>query len=200
MFKYVNSIIVLIYVINNLDTIMTQTTCLGTKYCMNKEFCSENGVCFYDLTQQIPHYNLNPNLTNYISPNVTFLERCICMEGFATILGDIVSCCYEMKSQRIAFLLQFFVNFGAAEFYIGQYLTGMIKLCCHIFMCYFCFMYLCCVFFKDDYDEEQTFLKKILSILLISFILIYIIWWFVDLISFGLNTKSDGNGQDLSPW
>lgn len=191
--------LIIIFLISLLREIVSQVTCLGTSYCFNNEFCSQYGLCYYDLTTQLPHYEKNTSLTRDKPSSLTYMEKCVCLPGYSTLPGDFISCCYPMKSQKIAFLLQFFLSFGVAQFYVGQTSQGTIKLCINIFICYFSFMYCCCAYFKET-GEEQSLTSKAMSVLFVLLIILFFVWWFVDVVYFGLNLVKDGNDQPLYPW
>ena len=104
-----------------------------------------------------------------------------------------------MKSQKTAFLLQFFLNFGFAHFYIGKNTLGTIKLCFNcIFSCYFTIS-MCCSSSERNY-KETTIYSKASQILYIFSLLSFCVWWFVDVIYFGFNLINDEKDVSLSPW
>jgi TM2 domain-containing membrane protein YozV len=104
-----------------------------------------------------------------------------------------------MKSQKVAFLLQFFLSFGVAQFYVGQTTSGTIKLCINTFICYFGCMYCCCAYFKEAGDE-QTMSSKVSGLFFVLLLTLFFVWWFVDVCFFGFNLVKDGNDHDLYPW
>lgn len=191
------NLIISIFILNMLNA---QNPCLGVSECYNKEICSGNGRCYYDFVNQIFKYNQNKLLTYTTGDiTITYYEHCICNLGWTSMSNDVIKCCYEQKSQLTAFLFEFFIGFGSGFFYINRYKQGMIKLFCYLFFCCFCYLVALCIYVKDE-SKETHIIQKILNSLLILIILTYVIWFFVDVISFGFNLYQDGNGIDLSPW
>ena len=182
-----------------IPSITSITPCFGTSFCNNtlKEYCSSFGFCFYDFKSQISKYNISSNFNN--TEDIIFLEKCRCQSGYYTIPGDPVSCCYKMKSQKYAFMLNFFLNLGLANFYIGQYIIGSIKLSINVFIFYFICSYCCCRFYKYTSDLP-IFFNTMIRCLYQFFIVIFVLWWIFDLVCFGFNLYRDSNGVPLFPW
>ena len=132
--------------------------------------------------------------------------NCHCSSGFAnfrlasTNPTNNLPCQYTQKKQLVAFLLEFFFPFGVGHFYSQRTVIGILKLLFIVATpCLFCCL-LCCGLFSMDSLSSQ----KVFSTLSATLGLIYTIglfaWVIVDLVFFGLNKYTDGNGVPLQEW
>lgn len=123
-------------------------------------------------------------------------EVCLCPPNFVTISGG-NHCCYEQKRQMKAFLLEFFVSFGAGHFYTGRTDMGIAK------VMMFCFLFGLNVFMHSlvtCYKKSWKHLKLLQRICLYLSILCCLIWQIVDLSNYGRNEYRDSNGINLVSW
>ena len=111
-------------------------------YCSDDIKCSTNGNCKFDIF----------NITSETFFNKVG-SKCVCNTGFSSYDIDVLEsedndiyCCYEQKSQFIAFFLEFFLGFGIGHFYINDIKCGLIKFFLQLFLCIFfwCFIYAAC--------------------------------------------------------
>lgn len=163
--------------------------CFPTSYCGdNKIKCSKNGYCFYDIFD--------------LYTNKSLIITCICNHDYDTLPNDDVYCCYERKSQFIAFLYETFIGFGAGHFYIGRIQLGIIKLTIMIFLLMSNFVIVICLCYKEDKGviEDIDLKYKILNLYNITSIFIWIIWQLIDIIMFSLNKYKDSNEVELNIW
>jgi len=107
---------ILLFHSQSIDAQSIPATCLPSSVCNSTIYCSEHGHCYYDLME----YNSNRTNEN--------LEKCICDTGYATQNNTGIHCCYEQKSQIMAFLMEFVVGFGLGHFYIGNYVYFYVNL------------------------------------------------------------------------
>ena len=185
---------------NNFKNIVN---CEATSYCDNMEPCSSNGICYVDI---FSYYNVTNTNRN---------SSCICNVGWISVDSYDVKCCYKQKQQAIAFLLEFIFGFVAGHWYVGNKTMGIIKT---IFSSTLCTVICCTSFFMlyklTDYEsksvddkkyENSNFVKEknrniFPVLLLVCSIVFYFIWQFIDVILFGINHYTDGNGKQLQGW
>lgn len=126
---------------------------------------------------------------------------CKCKIGYASAPSytNGIACSYEQKKQLTAFLLEIFIM-GAGHLYRGAVLVGILKI---FFIVLFPFVLLCLVFMGIIIDSDI----KTQNCFLISSIVVFglytlsiIIWYFYDIINFGINSYTDGNGIPLLHW
>ena len=121
--------------------------------------CSIYGNCDYNLTK---YYNPNESQENKEA-------KCICNLGYSSYDVDIgygttTKCCYKQRSQLTGFLLELFLGFGIGNFYLGNYLIGILRITIQLSVCFlfWCTTYLACnreeIVFKDV--EVNTEIKK----------------------------------------
>jgi hypothetical protein len=185
---------------NNFKNIIN---CKATSYCDNMEACSSNGICYVDIFSYYNVTNTNRNTS------------CICNVGWISVEGYDVSCCYQQKQQAIAFLLEFIFGFGAGHWYVGNKTRGLIKtifsstLCAVIcatsfFMLYKLADYESISLDEKKYESSNVIKKKNRNIvpvlLMVGSIICYFIWQLIDVVLFGINHYTDGNGQQLQGW
>lgn len=185
--------------------------CLSVQRCKNASSnieCSIHGKCFYDV------------MGYYLSNKTQSFQNCICDEGWTNLsIDDSVKCCYHRKSQFSAFFLEIGIGFGLGHLYIGNSVTGLIKLISCVFLCCGGWIFACCMCYKKDLElieevkaidegKDEIIIKlrshplkyKIFNILVIFSAIAYVIWQIVDAFLFGLNIFKDSNGIELQPW
>lgn len=187
----ISKICVLLIILFSFPSNSKQATdvCLPTSKCNETISCSDNGHCFYDIRQVFEEVN-----DSFIT--------CICDRGYTDDPDNSdIKCCYKKKSQFTAFLLEVLLGFGIGHFYIKNYTIAIIKLIFQIISCCSCCLIGFCFCYKSNKHNEEPSNKQIaLNINFIAWILLYIIWQFIDLILFGINFYNDGNGVSLESW
>lgn len=124
-------------------------------------------------------------------------KECVCFEEFGTTENSYnYECNYQKKSQLKAFLLELILSNGAGHFYLENYFLAISKLLVWVIIYYsFIILRITCKSAEDN--------KKI-SFLIAAFALFFCIgmlsWQIIDLVFFGLNKYSDGNGVELRSW
>ncbi len=125
---------------------------------------------------------------------------CVCNTGFTTFPENSdIQCNYEMKSQLTAFLCELFLGFGAGHFYCERYSTAVPKLISFLFGIYIiCLLPMSMKFMNDKCESDCI----VISVACFYYLCVCgLTYWFInDLIMFGTNKYSDGNGVPLLPW
>ncbi len=142
--------------------------------------------------------------TNCPSPNYCISASvCECALGRANVeslaTDNTVYCQYKQKKQMTAFLLSFFIFFGAGEFYIERNDMAIPQL----FFTMIPFVILCltiCISCQKDADGRRPMVAKILMVLFGLFTLGVIAWYFVEVGGFAANMRLDGNEVPLQEW
>lgn len=182
--KFIFSICLLIAII------CTNNSSLGQIYLQpNNNLTNSVNQC---ITTQCGDYNCNSNsfcLNNQI---------CLCNPGYTSNPFDnLDQCCYQKRKQIKAFLLEFFVSFGAGHFYAGRNGIGGAK----VFLFLFCITLNIFVFGVIKCYKQAGKLWHLLSSVSLAISLsCYFLWQLIDMIMFGLNKYVDGNGVDLQAW
>jgi len=129
--------------------------------------------------------------------------KCQCSDGYITHPpNSIANCCYEQKSQMIAFFLEIFIGFGLGHIYSLNYNLGMTKLIIYSVNCLLFFLTLIYRLVKDEkIGYEKSILLRFSNIvsMLICFC-VYTIWQCIDILLIGTNYYADGNGAPLKMW
>lgn len=137
--------------------------------CINESSCSYNGFCFNE-------------------------TKCICFEKYGTKENNFNrECNYIKRSQRIAFLLSFFLGpIGIDQIYMGNALLGSMKFIISLLFI-LTGMGLYCIG-KIKEKPRMVLSGKVLETIGTLFI---IVWWFIDWILILSETIRDSNGQLL---
>ncbi len=163
----------------------------------------------YDQMYYVRSIECSP-FTNCLAPNVCLDDStCKCADGYinlpstlnSTNTTDTISLCqYKQKHQVTAFLLQFFILHGAGHFYTGNlnYAIPQLIICLcptiiYSFMCIFGITI-------RKLDGPRGFINIIFVLFNCFFFLSMVVWWFVDVITFGTNSYNDSNGIPLRSW
>jgi len=131
-------------------------------------------------------------------------KTCICSDQFATFpQNSLIQCNYQRKSQMTAFLLEFFITFGAGHFYVEFYQFAVPKMFFWIIGLFLFIAYR--IISKQnntDEDDEDNADTTNLILALISCIFCYgmLVWQIADVILFGVNYYTDGNLIGLHAW
>jgi hypothetical protein len=178
--------------------------------------CSRFGRCYFELIKFAAKQN-------------NYFEGCVCDKGITNDPGNTeVACCYQKKSQFLAFFLEFLIGFGIGHFYIGNPNLGFLKMLTYIIICCSGFTIAFCFSYKDgdtrirdNYikvlkEESNTrkrssnnrekenvgipFRYKVFNLTMIICLLIWVIWQLIDAFLIGLNLVTDENDIPLDPW
>jgi len=106
------------------------------------------------------------------------------------------TCSYKRKSQKTAFLLEFFIPFGAGHFYVGKWLLGVMKLLFTLVAIIIVHTMACCCM---TCLQDKTFSVVYMFFFAVTPILTGI-WWIADIIMFGTNYYLDSNSVPLYAW
>lgn len=124
--------------------------------------------------------------------------NCVCIKGYITFPIDSPSkCCYEQKKQLTAFLVEFFVGFGAGHFYIGRYDMAAPKLAIYLVLCLLNCLSLCLIYVCKKQSQGLRLAFNI-GVALLGCVIFC--WQLADAIVYGLNQYYDGNGVSLDHW
>jgi len=129
------------------------------------------------------------------------MSNCTCLPEYDTFpVTSIIRCNYEKKMQKTAFLLELFLSYGSGHFYINNSKMAIPKFL-FWFTGYYLFIILRVIYKqKEDEDPDKNTFATVSIILGFIFLILMVIWQIVDLVMFGLNKYTDGNGIDLLPW
>lgn len=121
---------------------------------------------------------------------------CSCFGDYTTYPSDNhTQCNYERKRQLVAFLLEFFVTYGAGHFYTENYKFAISKLVVFVFL--YCLFIVLRIVTKAK--EENKVANLLICIFAVICFLGMITWQLIDVFKFGYNTYTDGNGIELVP-
>jgi hypothetical protein len=128
----------------------------------------------------------------------TMDNECKCFEGYITIHNEEFGeyqCNYQLKSQTLAFLLEFVIGFGVGHLYLGNVELGIIKLL-------FCFMtaFFICFFPYFSASIRTKYLKNTAPFIQSFFGIMYCFWQIIDGVLIGINYYTDGNGISMNEW
>ena len=143
--------------------------------CGSKKCASKNGKC---VKQE----------SNYV---------CVCDKKYITYPEDNeIECNYERKRQLKAFLLEFFLTYGAGHFYIHNYKYAISKLCVFVFL-YCLFIALRIV---SKAKEENKTANLIICISAAVCFVGMVTWQLFDIVKYAQNKYKDENGIELIGW
>merc|ERR1719499_1429753 len=126
--------------------------------------------------------------------------------------SDLTQCNYRQKHQYVASCLQLFTGaVGGAEWYLGLYSYGALKLT--LFLCLI-FIPISLSCFKTHSEEKTMLLSEeddeaspetcsslsvcwYVSALMCIF---WVVWWLVDIVRYAENLTKDGHGIELVEW
>lgn len=121
---------------------------------------------------------------------------CSCLDDYATFpLDNKTQCNYLRKRQLVAFLLEFFVTYGAGHFYAENYKYAIPKLIVFVFL--YCLFIVLRIVTKAK--EENKLANLIICILAVVCFIGMITWQLIDVFKYGFNSYNDGNGIELVP-
>ena len=123
-------------------------------------------------------------------------KKCVCLDSHATYPENSEKQCnYKRKKQLTAFLLEFFVTYGAGHFYTKNYKLAIPKLV--VFVVFYCLFIVLRIISKAR--EESKVASLIICITALVCLVGMLCWQLYDLIQFGRNKHKDGNGIKLFP-
>lgn len=148
--------------------------------------------------------NCNEINCNYIHGICTNSTTCVCKKQYANFVikdtntSDYSACSYSRKHQQIAFLLEFFIPFGAAHFYLGNYEAGLLKLLALIVLP----VLLIClgVFVRRPNNTSMITKKRDVDSLIILYAMGVLMWVFYDVLNIALDRYKDSNGVSMLAW
>ena len=153
---------------------------------------------FFDIFQNVCNAQTCPLPFAYCSTP----QNCHCSAGYAHVVqvsgtSPIVTqpCQYTQKKQLVAFLLEFFFPFGVGHLYSQRTLNGVLKLCFVLLTpCLMCCLTICGLSISEKMGGVAVMALGVL------YSLGTFAWLITDLILFGINKYSDGNGVPLMNW
>jgi hypothetical protein len=124
-------------------------------------------------------------------------KECVCFEEFGTTENpNYYECNYQKKSQLKAFLLELILSNGAGHFYLENYFWATAKLLVWV-ITYYSFIVLKITCKSAEDNKKISFL---IAALAFFFCIGMLSWQIIDLVFFGLNKYTDGNGVQLRGW
>ena len=114
--------------------------------------------------------------------------------------NDVTFCNYKLKSQFTAFMLSFFVGFGAEHFFLERNNVGAAKIvfylvCCGLNVAYFILSKL----IKNG-QRYVEFIGTFEAVYLSCGFMYMILWNIYDWVNIGYGSFNDGNGFPMLPW
>lgn len=132
------------------------------------------------------------------------IHTCVCnkyhahIPNYDTEHGETSACAYSRKSQFTAFLLEFFIPFGASHFYIGKKVFGALKFSILFLLPCFVLLMICnCGRRNTSPVVTKSFINNTLSII---YVVCLLLWMFFDLLNLSLDRYKDKYGIKLAPW
>jgi hypothetical protein len=181
--------------------------------CRNNDDCSKNGYCdtvkgqcvcntgyqtliqtsaLKDARNKIPFTHVN-NTNSTANSTVDF--------DIVQLTNDEVKFCnYEQKKQLTAFLLSFFVGFGAEHFYMDRNKVGAAKIVYYVFCCAINIMYFILAKCTKNGKRFTEFIGTFEAFYLSCGFIYMILWNIYDWVHIGYNDIVDGYGFPLMPW
>ena len=127
----------------------------------------------------------------------TINSTCICIIHLQSYpSNNTIQCDYPRKKQLTAFLLELFLTYGAGHFYTGNIQFAVPKL--FFWVVSYCLFIVLRIVSKSNEDNNTTSL--IIMLLACMFCVGMLTWQIADVVLYGLNKYSDGNGIELQPW
>jgi len=126
---------------------------------------------------------------------------CKCNDGFINVpwTDKTTSCDYSQKKQITGFMLELFIM-GAGHLYRGSIILGVLKL---ISVVIFPYLLLCFNFagiLAEASVKTQTCFLYTTVVLFTMYLLGALVWYLYDVIIFGMNQYTDGNGYPMQAW
>lgn len=122
---------------------------------------------------------------------------CICDDGFDTFpSNNTIACNYSKYKVKVAFYLEFFLPFGIGHLYSERNEFGIFKI--FLFIVSVAMLIIYVIIAKKKNSSETTELVIALNTFLI--VPLYLMWHIIDIVLFGVNGYTDGNGISLNDW
>lgn len=134
-------------------------------------------------------------------------KDCECFHGFSTFFINFTHhfqnaprCNYKSKKQLYALVLSCFISFGAAHFYLENYLMGYFQLGFFIFIFLYNTVFIIRLSLKHLKPVTPSEWSHTLIHGLVIFFLscAFVVWYFFDLAMLIMNMYKDGNNQDIA--
>lgn len=126
-----------------------------------------------------------------INASCTKSGDCQCKEGFTNVLSVDRKCTYELKSQKVALMLEIFLFFGVGHFYCYRFIYGMLKLS------FFSFLLMYNMISQQTIIEKDKEKKRGTSIIMVFLSAWLVLWVVFDITMFRMNMFRDGNDIPL---
>ena len=124
-------------------------------------------------------------------------RECVCFKEFGTTQNPYqYECNYQKKSQLKAFLLELILSNGAGHFYLENYYFAIAKLLVWVFTYYFFIVLRITCKSAEDNKKISFFIGT----LALFFCIGMLSWQILDVVFFGLNKYTDGNGIEMRSW
>jgi hypothetical protein len=152
------------------------------------EVSVDNTTTIVNVTQ-----SLNPLCNKYICKEGECTDGvCVCNYGYTTLKhsNSYMQCDYKRKERIVAVLLEFFFPIGIGHFYVGNYFLGILKLSLFIVILISISTGICFSYYSKN-SVLAPFFVLCLSILL------FIIWYLIDLVKFTFGLYLDGHKEKL---
>jgi|LauGreDrversion4_2_1035121.scaffolds.fasta_scaffold159694_2 hypothetical protein len=193
------------------NLVKTNATVINILYpgCRDDTDCNMNGFC--DITSKkclcSRGYDtlLNKTLIKFLTDIPDQVKKSNISESIHNItislkIDEIQYCNYKKKEQLTAFMLSFFVGFGAEHFYLERFNVGAAKLvfytlCCALNIIYF-ILYKC----VKDGKRYVEFIGTFEAFYLACGFFYMILWNVYDWVNIGYNSLLDGNEMQLLSW
>lgn len=131
------------------------------------------------------------------------LHNCTCKEGYISDVRNNFTyayCSFEQKKQLTAFLLEFFLGFGAGHFYRKAYLMAGLKLGAFVFSIYVLLSFYCMAIDSTNCSDCSVFL---VTVIYGAYSLGIGFWYVFDLVYFAKNNYQDYSHSypiDMKHW
>jgi hypothetical protein len=179
--------------------------------CRNDADCSMNGVCKAGICQCNPVYQTliettllkdarkilpSSHINNTKSPSNFTVE----FDVIQLTNDQVKFCNYEQKKQLTAFLMSFFVGFGAEHFYLQRNKVAAAKLVFYFFCCLLNVIYFVLAKCVKNGKKFTEFIGAFEALYLGCGFIFMLLWNIYDWILIGNGTLTDGYGFPLTSW
>ena len=154
----------------------------------NTSVSTNSNTTEVDISEEI-----NPLCNQFICKEGNCIgDTCVCDYGYTTLKqsNSNFQCDYKRKERIVAVFLEFFFPIGIGHFYIGNYLTGIIKLSLFIVILLSISTGIC-----FSYYAKNSVLAPFFVLCLSIFI--FVVWYILDLVKFTFGFYLDGKGEHL---
>ena len=113
---------------------------------------------------------------------------------------DVKFCNYKQKYQLTAFMLSFFVGFGAEHFYLENNNVAAAKFVFYVFCCGLNIVYFILYKFVKNGKKYVEFIGTFEAFYLACGFVYMILWNIYDWVNIGYGVYHDGNGIKMASW